>query len=123
MKMAKKILVVDDSAVMRSTVVYTLKDGGYETVEAGHGKEALQRLDEHDIGLIFCDVNMPIMNGLEFANSYRNNPRHKFIPIVMLTTESGASMLEQGKAAGVKAWMVKPFEKSQLLLAASKLFR
>jgi two-component system, chemotaxis family, chemotaxis protein CheY len=123
MKMAKKILVVDDSAVMRSTVVYTLKDGGYETVEAGHGKEALQRLEEHDIGLIFCDVNMPIMNGLEFANTYRNNPRHKFIPIVMLTTESGASMVEQGKAAGVKAWMVKPFEKSQLLLAASKLFR
>jgi two-component system chemotaxis response regulator CheY len=121
--MAKKILVVDDSAVMRTTVVYALKDGGYETVEASNGKEALERLDEHDVGMIFCDVNMPIMNGLEFANTYRNNPRHKFIPIVMLTTESGASMVEKGKAAGVKAWMVKPFEKSQLLLAVSKLFR
>jgi two-component system chemotaxis response regulator CheY len=68
-----------------------------------------------------CDVNMPIMNGIEFVKAAKALPSYKFMPILMLTTESQEEKKEQGKAAGAKAWMVKPFSPTQLVNAVSKL--
>jgi two-component system, chemotaxis family, chemotaxis protein CheY len=119
--MAKKILLVDDSASIRQVAGIALRRAGYETVEAGNGKEALALLDGHKLNLIISDVNMPIMNGIEFLKAVKQHPTSKFTPVVMLTTEAGDDLKAQGKAAGAKAWIVKPFQPQTLLDAVSKL--
>ncbi|MBV1907482.1 MAG: response regulator, partial [Pseudomonadales bacterium] len=73
------------------------------------------------IHLIVSDVNMPVMDGITFVKEVKNMPNYKFTPICMLTTESDASKMQEGKAAGAKAWIVKPFQPPKLLDAVSKL--
>jgi two-component system chemotaxis response regulator CheY len=119
--MAKKILLVDDSASVRQVVGIALRREGYETVEAANGKEGLAMLDQGKLNLIISDVNMPIMNGIEFVKAVKQHPTCKFTPIVMLTTEGQDDMKQAGKAAGAKAWIVKPFNPPQLLDVVAKL--
>jgi len=119
--MAKKILLVDDSASVRQVVGIALRREGYETVEAANGKEGLALLDQGKLNLIISDVNMPVMNGIEFVKAVKQHPTCKFTPIVMLTTEGQDEMKQAGKAAGAKAWIVKPFNPPQLLDVVSKL--
>jgi len=119
--MAKKILVIDDSASLRQVVKMVLTGAGYEVVEAGDGQAALTALGSTTINLAICDVNMPVMNGIEFVKAAKALPAYKFLPILMLTTESQEEKKELGKAAGARAWMVKPFTPSQLLNAVNKL--
>ena len=118
--MALTILVIDDSASLRQIVAMTLKGAGYDVLQAGDGKEALAFLDGRKIGMAVCDVNMPNMNGIEFVIAAKKLPAYKFMPILMLTTETQESKKAEGKAAGAKAWMVKPFSPSSLLSAVSK---
>ena len=94
---------------------------GYNVLEAGDGQAALALLDGRSINMVVCDVNMPIMNGIEFVKAAKQLPAYRFLPVLMLTTESQESKKEEGKAAGAKAWMVKPFSPSSLLNAVSKL--
>ena len=119
--MAKTILIVDDSASLRQVVAIALKGAGYDVVEAGDGKEGLARLEEKKVNLIISDVNMPVMDGIEMVKEIKSRAEYKFTPIIMLTTEAGAEMKEAGKAAGVRAWVVKPFKPDQMLDAVSKL--
>ncbi|MDE2417129.1 MAG: response regulator [Burkholderiales bacterium] len=119
--MAKTILVIDDSASLRQVVKMALTGAGYNVIEAGDGKAALALLDGRQVNMAVCDVNMPIMNGIEFVRAAKALPAYKFMPILMLTTESQEEKKEQGKAAGAKAWMVKPFSPTQLINAVSKL--
>jgi two-component system chemotaxis response regulator CheY len=120
--MAKTILIVDDSSSLRTVVKIALVRAGYEVVEAGDGKEALAKLDGlSKVHLIVSDVNMPNMDGITFVSHVKQHARHKFTPVIMLTTEGQDEKKQQGKAAGAKAWMVKPFNPPQLLDAVSKL--
>jgi two-component system, chemotaxis family, chemotaxis protein CheY len=119
--MAKTILVIDDSASLRQVVKMALVGAGYNVIEAGDGQAALNLLDGRQVNMAVCDVNMPIMNGIEFVRAAKQLPAYKFMPILMLTTESQEEKKEQGKAAGAKAWMVKPFSPTQLVNAVSKL--
>jgi two-component system chemotaxis response regulator CheY len=119
--MAKTILVVDDSASLRQVVSIALKGAGYDVIEGGDGKDALAKLDGRKIHLIISDVNMPNMDGISFAKAAKQLAAYKFTPIIMLTTEAGDAMKQQGQAAGVKAWVVKPFQPAQMLTAVSKL--
>jgi len=118
--MSQTILVVDDSASLRQVVTMTLKSAGYEVLEASNGAEALEKLDGRKIAMAICDVNMPVMNGIEFVKASKQHPLYKFMPVLMLTTESEISIKEQGRAAGAKAWMVKPFSPTSLLCAVKK---
>ena len=118
--MALTILVIDDSASLRQVVAMTLKAAGYDVLQAGDGREALALLDGRKIGMAVCDVNMPNMNGIEFVIAAKQLPAYKFMPILMLTTETSEDKKAAGKAAGAKAWMVKPFSPSSLLNAVSK---
>lgn len=115
------ILVIDDSASLRQVVKMALQGAGYDVLEAGDGAAALALLDGRKINMAICDVNMPKMNGIEFVKAAKALPTYRFMPIMMLTTESQESKKEEGKAAGAKAWMVKPFSPSSLLNAVSKL--
>ncbi|MFN4266480.1 MAG: response regulator [Aquabacterium sp.] len=119
--MSKTILVIDDSSSFRTVVKLALQKAGYTVQEAGDGQEAVDKLPGVKPALIVCDVNMPRMDGLTFARHVRNHPVHKFTPIIMLTTESQESKKEEGKAAGVRAWITKPFQPSQLVDAVKRL--
>jgi two-component system, chemotaxis family, chemotaxis protein CheY len=119
--MAKRILLVDDSASVRQVAGIALRRAGYETVEAENGQLALGKLDDGKLNLIISDVNMPVMNGIEFLKAVKQHPSCKFTPVIMLTTEAGDDMKQQGRAAGAKAWIVKPFQPQTLLDAVSKL--
>jgi two-component system chemotaxis response regulator CheY len=120
--MSKTILIVDDSRSLRSIVNLALTRAGYDVLEAGDGKEALAVLDKTPkVHLIVSDVNMPNMDGFAFVTAVKAHPRHKFAPVVMLTTEMEDDKKQKGKAAGAKAWIVKPFQPPQLLDAVSKL--
>lgn len=119
--MAKTILIIDDSASLRQVVRMALNGAGYEVLEAGDGQAALALMDGRAINMAICDVNMPVMNGIEFVKAAKALAAYKFMPILMLTTESQEEKKEQGKAAGAKAWMVKPFSPTQLVNAVAKL--
>lgn len=120
--MAKTILIVDDSSSLRTVVKMALQRAGYNVVEASDGADALTKINALDkVHLIVSDVNMPNMDGITFVQRVKQHPRHKFSPVIMLTTEDQAAKKDQGRAAGAKAWIVKPFNPPQLLDAVSKL--
>ena len=119
--MSKKIMTADDSASMRQMVSMTLKQEGYDVVEAVDGKDALSKIN--GINMLITDLNMPNMDGLELIRQVRSKPEFKFIPIVMLTTESQDGKKAEGKAAGATGWIVKPFNPDQLLAVVKKVLR
>jgi two-component system chemotaxis response regulator CheY len=117
----KLIMVIDDSRSLREVVRIALATAGYEVVEAADGQEALGRLGERRFHLIICDVNMPVMDGISFVRHVKQLPRHRFVPIIMLTTETRENRKWEGQQAGAKAWVVKPFRPEQMLQAVAKL--
>jgi two-component system, chemotaxis family, chemotaxis protein CheY len=119
--MAKTVMIVDDSASLRQVVRMALSGAGYEVMEAGDGQEALDRLNGSKIHLVISDVNMPRMDGITFVKTLKQRPEYRFLPVIMLTTEAGEARKDEGRAAGAKAWMVKPFQPAQMLAAVSKL--
>lgn len=125
--MKKKILVVDDSATLRASVNYTLKSAGFETINAVNGADGLEKLTEahkqgDQIGMIISDINMPVMDGITFIKEVKKTP-FKFLPILVLTTESQEEMKLKGKQAGASGWLVKPFKPEQLVYVTKKFMR
>jgi two-component system chemotaxis response regulator CheY len=115
--MATKVLVIDDSMMVRRQVGTALAAAGFAIVEACDGADALDKLASNaDIGLVVCDVNMPRMNGLEFLEKVRAG-----LPVMMLTTEGQPELIQRAKALGAKGWLVKPFKPDLLVAAARKL--
>ncbi len=114
-KMAKRVMAVDDSATVRQVLQMTLQGAGYEVVEAVDGKDALNKLAEVSIDMMVTDLNMPNMDGIDLIRHVRKNPGCRFMPIIMLTTESQPEKKQEGKAAGASGWIVKPFKPEQLL--------
>ncbi|MCP4595456.1 response regulator [Neptuniibacter sp.] len=117
------ILVVDDSASLRNMVTFTLKQEGYQVVEAGDGKEALDKARTGRFDLVLTDVNMPVMDGITFCTELRKLPAFKFTPVLVLTTESSPEMKQRGKAAGATGWLVKPFNPEKLLSTIKRVVR
>jgi two-component system chemotaxis response regulator CheY len=113
--MAKKIMTVDDSPTIRQMLAMSLKGAGYEVVEAENGKDALSKLETEQVSMLITDLNMPQMNGIELIRSVRQSPGLRFLPIIMLTTETQEAKRLEGKAAGASGWIVKPFKPEQLL--------
>jgi two-component system chemotaxis response regulator CheY len=119
----KTIMTVDDSASLRQMVGLVLRGAGYEVIEAVDGADALSKLKSQELNLFLTDINMPNMDGLEFTRHIRAMPQFKFVPIVLLTTESHPEKKQEGKAAGATAWIVKPFNPDQLLAVVKKVVR
>ena len=113
--MAKKALTVDDSKTMREMVSFTLKNAGFDVIEAEDGVDALAKVGETPLDLIITDINMPNMDGLTLTRELRSLPDYKFTPILVLTTEAGGDKKQEGKSAGATGWIVKPFNPDQLL--------
>ncbi|QND85043.1 Chemotaxis regulator CheY [Chromobacterium vaccinii] len=118
---SKSILIVDDAASIRATVSIALKGAGYEVIEACDGNDALAKLNGVRVNLVISDVNMPGMDGITLLKRLKEGPATRFLPVIMLTTEGSDDKKMQGKEAGAKAWIVKPFDPAKLLDAVSKL--
>jgi len=119
--MSKRIMTVDDSASVRQMVAFTLRGAGYDVVEAADGKDALSKLSGGPVHMIVTDLNMPNLDGIGLIRQVRANPSHKFVPIIMLTTESQETKKMEGKSAGATGWIVKPFKPEQLLNVVKKV--
>jgi two-component system chemotaxis response regulator CheY len=121
--MGRKILIVDDSVMVRQMVSFTLKEAGFDVVAAENGQDALTKLGENAVDLIVTDLNMPVMDGITFIANARTVATAKYIPILMLTTESQPEMKQKGKAAGATGWIVKPFDPPKLLAVIAKVLQ
>ena len=118
----KTIMTVDDSASVRQMVAFTLKNAGYSVIEASDGKDALAKM-AGKVDMVITDLNMPNMDGIALIKAVRAQAAYKFIPIIMLTTESQAGKKQEGKEAGATGWIVKPFKPEQLLDVVRKVLR
>lgn len=121
--MSKRVLAVDDSKTMRDMVSFTLKQQGFEVVEAEDGEDALQKSLEGEFDLVISDVNMPKMDGITLVGKLRKDPRFRSTPILILTTEADASKKTAGKEAGATGWIVKPFDPQQLVGVVNRVCR
>lgn len=120
--MARMILTVDDAASVRQMVSFVLKQNGYDVIEAVDGQDALRKLSGGEkVDMIITDLNMPNLDGIGLIKGARTLPACKFIPIVMLTTESNDAKKQEGKMAGASGWIVKPFKPEQLLAVVKKV--
>ena len=113
--MAKKIMTVDDSATIRQMLNFTLTDAGFDVIEAVDGVDACSKLKDNPVNMVITDLNMPQMDGIELIREVRKDPANRFVPIIMLTTESQETKKQEGKSAGASGWIVKPFSPEQLL--------
>ena len=112
-----RALIVDDSSVMRKIVERSLRQAGLDlstVFEAGNGAEALGVLDTNTVDLILSDINMPVMDGLEFVRQLQTMPKLKGVPVVMITTEGSESNVVQALSLGAKGYIRKPFTPDQV---------
>lgn len=121
--MANTILIVDDSESIREVVKATLENSGYVVLAGVDGVDALQYLDGRNISLVITDLNMPNKDGIELIRDIRQKGEYKFVPILLLTTESQTEKKQEAKAAGATGWIVKPFVQEKLLATVKKVIR
>ena len=119
--MSKTIITIDDSMSIREVVKLALSPLGYEVHCAADGAQALQMCQQRKFDLVFTDLNMPRMNGIQLITQLRQAPNYRFTPIVMVTTESQDEMKMAGKRAGATGWITKPFTPPKLQEIARKL--
>ena len=114
---ALRILIVDDSSVMRKIIDRSLRQAGLEikeVFEASNGVEALARMQQTRVDLILSDINMPAMDGLELVRQFQAVENAKGVPIVMITTEAGESHVVQALSSGARGYIRKPFSPDQI---------
>ena len=118
---SRKILAVDDSVSIRKSISFILGQENFEVVEAENGADGLSKANADKFGLIITDINMPIMDGIQFIKELRNTAEHKFTPIIVLTTENQESKMQERKAAAATGWIVKPFSSEKLIAVMKKI--
>jgi two-component system chemotaxis response regulator CheY len=119
----KTVMVVDDSPSVRRQVCMALAPAGYTLVEASDGIEAISKLENADVSLIICDINMPRMNGLDLVEKVKSSPAYAKLPVLMLTSEGQPTLIHRAKKAGARGWIVKPFKPDMLAAAVQSLLK
>ncbi len=115
------ILLVDDSASMREMVTFALSEAGHNVSEAEDGVEGLAIAKQNTFSLVITDINMPNMNGITLISELRELPDYKFLPILVLSTETGSDKKNQGRIAGATGWIEKPFNPDRLLETVNRV--
>ncbi len=110
-----KALIVDDSRAIRAIIRRILRDLGFETLEAGNGREALDKLATADVQLAVVDWNMPVMDGYALVRALRDDSTHDPMRILMVTTETGAEWIAAALAAGASEYLMKPFTRDAVM--------
>jgi two-component system chemotaxis response regulator CheY len=118
----KTVLLVDDSTTMLMSVKAALEIGGWQVEVAHHGKQALARLHQGlKPALIITDIQMPEMDGIEFIRETRKSLR--FVPILVLTTESQQPLRDEARRLGASGWLIKPIKGDELLKVVARILR
>lgn len=115
--MCANVLIVDDSAIMRQMIHRTIQMAGLkveQVFEASNGIEAFAALAEHDVAVVLLDINMPVMNGVQFLERMHDDPRLRDVPVVIASTEGSETRIEQLRAKGASGYLRKPFQPEQL---------
>lgn len=115
------ILNVDDSMTMRKIVTLALKSQGHTVLEAENGAQALELLAAQGVNAIVLDINMPVMNGIEFLKEFKKTGGPSKTPVIVLTTQGEDALKEEALALGAKAFMIKPFQKEELVAMIAKV--
>ena len=111
-----RALIVDDSRTMRAIIGRTVKELGFEVLEAGNGKEALDCLKEYGaIELSLVDWHMPVMTGIEFVRAVRSDPEYDTMKLMMVTTAADSEHVSEALCAGVDEYLMKPFNRDLIL--------
>ncbi len=118
-----RVLAVDDSRTMRQLVSFALSDVGHEVHEAENYDAAVALATLHQFDIVISDLNMPGKNGIELVKTLRAMPRTRFVPILLLTTESQTKLRDEAKLAGATGWLVKPFQPDQLVAVIGRVLR
>lgn len=118
-----KVLVIDDSNTIRRSAEIFLRQGGYQVVLAEDGFDALSKVNDHDPGLIFCDILMPRLDGYQTCAIIKRNPRFARVPVIMLSSKDGLFDKARGRMVGSEDYLTKPFTKEQLLRAVEQHLR
>jgi two-component system, chemotaxis family, chemotaxis protein CheY len=121
--MEKSILIVDDSSSVRDLITFTLETAGYKVLRGIDGSDALKHLTSTDIDLVITDLHMPKLDGIGLIKEIRSRPKYKFVPILVLTTETQVAKKQNAREAGATGWIIKPFEQDQLLNVVQKVMR
>lgn len=121
--MDKTVLVVEDSEIARFYISFFLTKEGYNVIEAEHGKDALNKLSSDEVipAVVITDLNMPVMDGIEFVKQLRTTPSHSTVPVVVITGDSNEVKKHEAEQVGINFWLNKPFASWQLKDAVSKL--
>ncbi|WOI52617.1 response regulator [Parvularcula sp. LCG005] len=119
--MTLKILAVDDSRTMRDMLRIALTKAGFEVHLAEDGVHGLEVLDGLQPDVMITDINMPRMDGFGFIDGVRSNADHRFVPILVLTTESAQELKVRARDAGATGWIVKPFDEAKLVAAIRRV--
>jgi two-component system chemotaxis response regulator CheY len=112
-----RALIIDDSSVMRKIVERSLRQAGIDltqVLEAGNGAEALAVLQANPVDLILCDINMPVMDGIQFVKQLSGVANAKDVPVVMITTEGSESHVVEALSCGARGYIRKPFTPDQV---------
>ncbi len=122
--MAKTILIADDSESIRVVVGLALREAGFTVIAAKDGQDALDLLKQNDqVSLIISDLNMPMLDGILFLKEVRKLAKFKYLPFLILTTESQESKKIEAKNSGATGWIIKPFVKEKLIAVVNKVIR
>lgn len=119
--MTKRILAIDDSRTIRSLLTQTLQKAGFEVSTAVDGVDGIAKFQHEDADLVITDVNMPNKDGFEVIADIRGGTRNRTVPVLVLTTESGAALKERARLAGATGWIVKPFDDEALVAVIRRL--
>lgn len=113
--MAKSILIVDDSAVIRNSLCFLLENEGFEVQTAANGVEGLEKAQARHFDTIIADINMPKMHGYELIAAIRKQASYKDVPIIIITTEEEATDKRKGFEAGANLFLIKPTEPKKMV--------
>lgn len=117
----KRVLAVDDTITFRIMLSNCLRKAGHEVIEAENGKQALERLLADPPDIVITDLNMPVMDGLEFIERARGERAGRALPMLLLTTEVAESLKARAKEVGATGWLTKPFDPAQILRLVDQL--
>ena len=121
--MARRVLIVDDNATVRSLSRKVVEDLGFEASEAEDGQAGYELAEKEQFQLVLSDINMPRMNGIDMIAKLRKLAAYERVPMLIITTEAGKDFMQKGKAAGANGWLVKPFRREKLVDLLKKLVK
>lgn len=110
-----RVLTVDDSRTILAMLHHTLSGAGFEVIQAEDGQQGLDALSAQDVDVVITDINMPVMDGIDFIKNVRASGNHQSLPILILTTETSQEKRDMGRSAGGTGWIVKPFDPEKLI--------